>query len=129
MPSLPNIKYNFSLSSSLSGWIVVGAERVHRVADEHEFYRALGYTDQDQRAGVMPDEWVWLTYACDGAPLCSLCLQARIAAYLHACSEKFRATFGNDYDAMKGSCTQACLDKNDQCLDCAMHPRNANGGR
>ncbi len=125
--SLPHLQYHLSSPSSRDyGWIVAGNERVHRVGDQDEFYRALGYTDEDRHAGKLPDEYLWERYTRDGAVKSAKCLQVQIAAYLHKKSGKFKEQFGHAFDTIIGKCTSDDIDSNDAlCVDCPCHPRFA----
>lgn len=127
VPSIPRLQYHLSSPSSpLYGWITVAGEKVHRVADFKEFYRALGHTEEIRRTGWAADEFLWERYTRDGAVKSEQCLQSHIAAYLNKHSAKFKAEFGREYDEMIGKCVQDCIDNGDaHCVDCPVHPRFA----
>jgi len=127
IPSIPRLQYHLSSpSTSLYGWITAGGERVHRVANFDEFYRALGYTEEVSRTGLAPEEFLWERYRRDGAVKSEQCIQSLIAAYLNEHSAKFKAEFGREYDEMGGKCVLDCIDNDDaRCLDCPRHPRFA----
>lgn len=126
-PSMPHLQYHISSpSNSLYGWITIGGEKVHRIGDFDEFFRALGYTDEIRRTGWAADEFLWERYRRDGAVKSEQCLQNRIAAYLNQHSAKFKAEFGREYEHMSGKCVLDCIDNGDaHCVDCPMHPRFA----
>lgn len=127
VPSIPHLRYHLSTPySSLYGWITAGGEKVHRVANYDEFYRALGYTEEIRRTGLAPDEFLWERYTRDGAVKSEQCLQSQIATYLNMHSAKFKAELGREYDEMSGKCVQDCIDNDEAlCVDCPMHPRFA----
>ncbi|MCK9388460.1 MAG: hypothetical protein M0Q22_08730 [Sulfuritalea sp.] len=127
IPSIPRLQYHLSSpSSSLYGWITVGGEQIHRIANFDEFYWALGYTEEIRRTGLAADEFLWERYRRDGAVKSEQCLQIQIATYLYKHSAKFKAEFGREYDEMSGKCISDCIDNDDaHCVDCPMHPRFA----
>ena len=126
-PLLPRLQYHLStLSSHNYGWITLAGEKVHRVGDQDEFYRALGYAEEVREAGLLPDEFVWERYIRESAVKSAQCLQVQIAAYLRKHSVKFGEEFGHIFESMIGNCISGDIDNSDaHCVDCPIHPRFA----
>ncbi len=94
--SIPNVQYHLSSRSHTHyGWITVGEEKVHRIGDLNEFYRALGYTEQVARTKLMPDEFIWFEYTKDNCHKSAAQLQAKIIEYLCMHSKAFREKYGH----------------------------------
>lgn len=84
----------------------MGDDRVHRVRDLREFYRALGYTEEIRRTGVMPDEFIWLEYIKDDCHESAARLQAKIIKYLSTHSATFRERYGDRYEGWLSALAQ-----------------------
>lgn len=103
--------------------IVYDGVVMHRISNFDEFFKALGYSEDINATGVLPDEFVWDRYFRDNAAKSRQCLQTLITSYLYNHSERFRDEFGSEYADMLGKCISDKIDGSDHCVNCPMHPR------
>jgi len=96
VPSIPRFQYHLSSRSNTHyGWITADEEKVDRIGDLNGFYRALGYTEEAGRRGLLPDEFIWFEYIKDHCSSSESQLQAKIIEYLNTHSPAFREKFGH----------------------------------
>ncbi|MDP3088267.1 MAG: hypothetical protein Q8M99_08820 [Methylotenera sp.] len=80
---LPEFKCDLShFSGRKSGCIMANEEIIHQIKDTHDFYQALGFTDNIHNNGELPEEFIWSEYHKDDAKRSDVCLQANIITYL-----------------------------------------------
>jgi len=101
----------------------MGFEKIHHIENTHEFYKALGYTDEIMESGLLPEEFIWYEYHKDNSEKSEACLQAKIIEYLLKHSEKFKKESANEVQHWFGSCVDKKFGKLTECIDCIMHPK------
>jgi hypothetical protein len=113
-------KFEYELSrnsDSKFGCIFLNQEIIYRIYDFNEFYKALGYTDEVNSNGILPEEYIWSEYHKDGAKKSDTCLQAKIIAYLLSKKVGLKYDFRKSYKSWIGLCSSEILfDSNDCCL-------------
>jgi hypothetical protein len=121
---LPKFDYDLKHFSCRSfGCVMVSEEIIHQIKDTHDFYLALGFTDDMQKNGEFPEEFIWSKYHKDGAKRADVCLQANIIAYLCKKEEGFNFRYQDAYKNWIGSCTSEKMDDSNDCKSCKKHPK------
>ena len=96
---IPHFKFSVSNPNDKNfGFITVGNDKIHRVANINEFYEALGYTAEIRRAGLLADEFIWAEYRKDGCAKSGVCLQAKIIEYLNKHSALFAQKYADQFN-------------------------------
>jgi hypothetical protein len=91
---IPYFKYRTKDPSNKHlGCIVLAGEVIHKIEDLNEFHKALGYTRDIAKAGMLPDEFIWDRYIRDAAKNCKICFQLHIIEYLLKHSASFRKKY------------------------------------
>lgn len=122
---VPRIKYYLSNNSRRHfHCIVVDEVVIHHTTDMLELYRAVGYTEELQKAHVDPEVFIWSEYHQDHAIKGNVCLQARIVEYLNKTSEAFKAKYSQEYERWAGKCVSKKIRHTTDCIGCRMHPLN-----
>ena len=114
-------RFQFTLSSPSNpknGQITLGDEIVHRINDYLEFYRELGYTDEVIKSGLLPEEFVWLTYHKDMSEKSEICLQVKIIKYLSKYSANFKEKYAVQCEHWLAKCKEKLLSNSTECKDC-----------
>jgi hypothetical protein len=120
---MPHFSYEITSRLHRDGrCIKADSEIIHYIDDLNEFYSALGYTDEMQKAGIEPEVFRWQEYSKDSAVESPFCLQSRIAVYLNKHSSTFREKYGREYDRWAGSCPPDIFREDKQCDECRMNP-------
>lgn len=120
---IPNFSYVISNGSrNLGNYVLIDGEIIHEIEDIYDFYRALGYTDEMQKAGIEPEVYRWERYTKDGAVASPLCLQDCIIEYLCYHSEKFKQQYACDIDNWIGTCTPENYRNIELCNRCRIRP-------
>jgi hypothetical protein len=123
--------FKFSLSNFNDpnyGYIRIGAEKIHRVADVDKFHKALGYTTEANRSGILPDEFIWSEYHRPGGTKSQICLQARIIEYLSDHSPEFVENHSEHLAKLIGSCSENRIANTAGCGGCLLHPNKTKDG-
>jgi len=94
----PRISYQLSSTSKHFVSLKVNGGEIYKVENADEFYRALGYTHGHRRRGILPDEYIWLTYTADGSSKTQADLQANIIKYLSRHSAAFIEKYAGEYE-------------------------------
>lgn len=117
---LPIFKCNIaSINRAKPSGIYIGDMIYQRIENFGDFYATLGFRNN---LGLMADEFVWERYTRDGAKKSTKCFQYQIAVYLHKHSAKFREQYGSVYGKMIGKCDLDCVDDDEHCVKCPLHP-------
>jgi hypothetical protein len=95
-------------------------EKVHRIGDVDEFYKALGYNDEISKTGLMPEEYIWERYYKDKSEKSESCLQNKIIEYLNKHSPSFKMNFAVECQHWLESCKEKRADKSTSCTDCVI---------
>lgn len=107
---IPRIQFNVSGPYNPDfGWIKVGGEAIHRIADIDEFYTALGYNHETRRTGELPEEFIWAEYIKENSMKSAACLQVKLLEYLKTNSVKFNEKYGAHYESWLGGCLQSTM--------------------
>lgn len=77
---------------------MLGKETLCFIEDIQAFYESLSYTASMNKAGILPDEFVWEEYTNNSGY--SVCLQKHIMDYLHVHSPKFNDAYGEQYQVL-----------------------------
>jgi len=96
------------------GYIMLGNEKVHRIADMNEFYSALGYNDEIMKTGLLPEEYVWDQYHKDKSEKSECCLQIRIIEYLSKHLPSFKKNYAVECEHWLASCVKKLTNKKDR---------------
>lgn len=120
--SVHNLRYHIvALSNPLYGFIAAGGNKIHQITDVDLFYKALGYTDDVKKNGLMAEEFVWEEYRKDNSRLSPTCLQAKIIDYLLMNSPSFNI-HSEQYRNWIGGCFETPLQEQLKCANCLLHP-------
>ena len=120
---IPHFLYNLSsTSNSTFGYVTLGDEKIHHIDDVHEFYRALGHTDELRLKGILAEEFVWAEYHSDSSEKSEICLQVRIIKYLSRHSAIFIERYASQCDFWLASCMRKCMSKTPACINCSCNP-------
>lgn len=98
--------------------ILLGEESLCFIEDIQAFYKALGYTDDMARSGVLPDEFVWQEYVNNSGY--SICLQKHIMDYLYAHSSRFVENYQEPYLKFVQEHEQAKMARGSACAGCKL---------
>ena len=98
------------------GYITLGNEKVHRIGDVHEFYKALGYNDEISKTGLMPEEYVWEQYHKDKSEKSECCLQDKIIEYLSKHSPSFKKNYAVECEHWLANCMGKWTNKSTDCI-------------
>lgn len=121
--STPRFKYSVSNPNDKNyGYITAGNNKIHRIANVDEFYKALGYTDEVRSTGLMADEFLWFEYRKDGCTKSEMCQQAKIVEYLSKHSASFMEKYASQFNKWLGSCSEDRAREAADCGDCLLHP-------
>ena len=91
---IPHFKYRSKKTSNNNyGCIELGEEVIHEIRNLDEFHKALGYTVDMAKAGILPDEYIWEKYIKDTETRCHTCFQLHIIEYLLKHSATFREKY------------------------------------
>lgn len=123
LSKIPRFSFDLSGKGNKPASILVSHFQFDEINDVAEFLRELGYTDEIRRSGMLPDEFIWVTYTRNGAAKSAQCLQPKIIEYLFKYSDKFRKEYGNEYVSMIGKCVSEKNDDSELCVACPMHSR------
>ena len=116
---LPNFEYELShYSDKKYGCIFVGSEIVYRIQDLMGFYKTLGYTDELNHKGILPEEFIWSEYRKDDANKSLDCLQAKIITYLCNNSIEFNFKCPISLGNWVGSCASEMINDSKGCELC-----------
>jgi len=114
-------RFQYTLASpqnTKSGYITLGDEKIHRIDDVHQFYKALGYTDTIRKSGLLPEEFVWVEYHKDGSEKNELCLQVKIIEYLIKQSATYKEKYAAQFDYWLSYCEEKLSNNATGCIDC-----------
>ena len=100
------------------GFIMLGNEKVHRIGDADEFYKALGYNDEIRQTGLMPEEYIWDQYRKDKSEMSEVCLQNKIIAYLNIHSPTFKENYAVECKHWLESCKEKWTNNSAECRAC-----------
>ncbi|WP_173064624.1 hypothetical protein [Sulfurimicrobium lacus] len=121
---MPQFSYNLSIPHRDDFRCIMANDAVfHRIRNNEDFYKALGYTDEMTAIGMLPDEFIWDKYTSDKASKTTRCLQPKISEYLFNHSEDFRKEYVGEYTKLIGNCDSDRRDDSELCVNCPMHPR------
>ena len=98
--------------------IMLGNDSLCFVEDLQAFYRAVGYTVEKAKAGILPEEFIWQEYVHNDGY--SVCLQKHILDYLHAHSPKFNELYSEAYLSFCEAHKEARLARGDACAGCKL---------
>jgi hypothetical protein len=101
-----------------NGYILLGNEKVHRIDNSEEFYKALGYNDEILKTGLLPDEYVWNQYRKENSEKSEVCLQIKIIEYLYKHSPTFKKNYEVECKHWLESCKEKLTSKSAQCSCC-----------
>jgi hypothetical protein len=97
---IPFFKYrNPTAANRYVACIEFQGEVIHQILNPEEFYATLGYTQEMNKAGVLPEEFIWDEYIRDSTASSLARYQMQIIKYLEKHSDTFRNKFGNIYGA------------------------------
>ena len=95
---IPHFKYRTKdPENKYYGHIEVEREVIHRIENLGEFHKALGYTPEIAKAGILPDEFIWDQYIKDSAKYCNTCFQLHIIEYPLKHSAAFLKKYEDQY--------------------------------
>lgn len=121
---VPHFKFSISNPNDQNfGFITIGHDKIFRVANIDEFLKALGYTLEVNRAGLLADEFIWAEYLKDGCTKSGMCLQAKVIEYLSKHSTTFIEKHAGQLKRLVGSCSEGRARENADCGDCLLHPK------
>jgi hypothetical protein len=106
------------------GYITLGNEKVHHIADADEFYKALGYNDEILKTGLLPEEYIWNQYHKDKCEMSEVCLQNKIIDYLYKHSPTFKNNYAVECAHWLACCLKKRTDKATDCSDCISDNKN-----
>jgi hypothetical protein len=115
-------RFQFTLASpqnSKSGYITLGDEKIHRIDDVYQFYKALGYTDKTKKSGLLPEEFIWVEYHKDGSKKTEICLQLKIIEYLNKQSAAYKERYAAQFEYWLAKCNDKLRNNTADCDDCA----------
>jgi hypothetical protein len=118
-------RFHFNLTSPSHptfGYVILGDEKVHHIDNVHEFYRALGHTDEMRLKGILAEEFVWTEYHKDDSKYSEICLQVRIIKYLTRHSETFIEKYAAQCDSWLATCLKKCMSNSPLCMICSCNP-------
>jgi len=118
---MPSNRFQFTLSSlhnSKSGYISLGDENIHHIGDTHEFYKALGYTDDVMKSGLLPEEFIWSEFHKDNCKKSEVCLQVKIIEYLNKHSATFKDKYAEQCKIWLASCLEKWTSNAAECKNC-----------
>ena len=96
----------------------MGNEKVHHIRDADEFYKALGYTDEIRKTGLMPEEYIWEKYHKAKSDMSEVCLQIKIIEYLNKHSPSFKENYAVECEHWLSSCKEKWSTKFAKCTGC-----------
>lgn len=92
---LPNLKFVPPRhANQYKACIELDGKAVHRVNNLNEFYATFGFTPAMAKAGILPEEFIWLEYIKNDAGNFTACLQMHLIRYLLANSSLFQMQYG-----------------------------------
>jgi hypothetical protein len=77
------------------GCIELEGEVIHTVNNIDEFHKTFGYGNEQAKAGIMPEEFIWEEYFRDAANKSTSCFQIHLIDYLIRHSLAFRARYAD----------------------------------
>lgn len=98
--------------------IMLGEESLCFIEDMNAFYQSLGYSDDVAKAGVLPEEFVWLEYIHNAGY--SVCLQMHIINYLQSHSPAFAEAYRKEYVEFVEEHNKARLARGSACAGCKL---------
>jgi hypothetical protein len=118
--SFPRFHFNLSSPSTPAfGYVTLGDEKIHHIDNVHEFYRALGHTDEMRLKGILAEEFVWTEYHKDESKYSEICLQVRIIQYLSRHSATFIEKYAAQCDSWLAACLKRCISNSPGCMSCS----------
>jgi hypothetical protein len=105
--------------SSLNGYITLGGEKVHRIHNRDDFFKSLGYTDEKNKAGLLPEEFIWSEYRKDNCKKSKVCLQIRIIQYLNKHSVMVKEKYPTLFENSRTKCFEKWCSNSAECIDCS----------
>jgi hypothetical protein len=116
--TLPNLSFHQTKQAkAYCGVIEENGVEIYRVTHLEEFYRTYGYSQDMQKTGLLPDEFIWEEYIKKN---CSSCLKIHMIRYLVGHSETFRKKYADQYTQWLETHAQERADKNLRCFTCKM---------
>jgi len=97
-------------------------EFIHEITSLDEFYKAFGYTQDMNKDGVLPEEFIWDEYIKDSTAKSTACYQMHIIKYLKKHSDTFRKQFGDLYEGWLADLARLRAEAGLNCVDCRMDP-------
>lgn len=115
----PRFDYYLTTPSNPSyGYITLGDKKIHHIDNVHEFYTALGYTEEVKNTGELAEEFVWSEYRKDNSKRSEICLQIKILKYLR----QYSTVLNEKYDSLQEywfiSCAAKSISNSAMCMDC-----------
>jgi hypothetical protein len=102
------------------GFITLDGYKVLHIDDVKGFYTALGYTEQHERSGIAPEEYLWLEYRKDNCNKSYACLQHKIIDYLSRNLPEFKHEYAEQYADWVYRCHELKSKKIPLCAECKM---------
>lgn len=123
MQDIPLFEYEPSNpSNNYVGTIRLYGKEVHRIQNMNEFYKYFGYTVNDAKKGILPDEFIWMEYVNRHSADFTPCAQMHIIRYLEAHSDTFRHQYINQYKEWFDGHAKIRSEKGIVCASCKMKP-------
>ena len=108
----------YSPHNSQRGFITLSDHKVHHIDDAREFYRALGYTDEIMKSGLLPEEFIWFEYHKDDSKKSEVCLQVKIIDYLSKHSGTSKEKYAAQCEYWFARCVEKWKSNSVECKDC-----------
>jgi len=107
-----------NVSNGYAAWINKNGQPFHQIQNLDTFYKELGYTPDIRKAGVLPDEFIWIEYTKGNPSPYVSCLQMHFIEYLAKNSIAFISEYGNQYQDWFDNHIGAVTEGNISCAPC-----------
>ncbi len=107
-----------SPSGSCFGFITLDGNKLLHLDDVEGFYSFLGFTVEHKRAGVTPEEYLWLEYRKDHCNKSYVCLQLKIIDYLSQHFPTFEENYAEKCKYWIDCCIELSSAKLPMCFEC-----------
>jgi len=111
--------FNYQLENPQFGYIgcvYMDGKIIHKIDNIDDFYLEFGYTEKMMEAGVLPEEYIWMTYIQNATCNFAVCLQICIIKYL----VKNSAQYGQQCECLLDDYLKKTVEKGWSCSVCSM---------
>jgi hypothetical protein len=116
---IPNFTYRLANASNrYAACIELEGEEIHKITNLDEFYKAFGYTQNINCAGILPDEFIWAEYINNALVNSAACMKIRIIEYLIKHSDIFRQKYSNQYESWFADHAKEVVARGIECAAC-----------